>query len=271
MRRPVRRLPARRLRAEIEATILPTRDAPRPVSAPGAIVFTPSPGWLEPRRRVYAVGDVHGCADQLVALHAAIAEDLARRPVADALLVHLGDYIDWGPDSARVIDILVRQPLEGVRTINLAGDHEQMLLDALDGDRAAATDWLVAGGADALRSWGLDPETPREQWAALLPATHVAFLRGLILSHREGEYFFVHAGIRPGVKLADQARDDLQRMRQPFLYTERDFGVVVVHGHSTTGVATVQANRIGIDTGAGIGGKLTCAVLEEDRVGFLTA
>jgi serine/threonine protein phosphatase 1 len=74
-----------------------------------------------------------------------------------------------------------------------------MLLDALNGDRAAATDWLVAGGADALRSWGLDPDTPREQWAAVLPAEHVAFLRGLALSHREGEYFFVHAGIRPGV------------------------------------------------------------------------
>ena len=200
-----------------------------------------------------------------------IAEDLARRPVPDALLIHLGDYIDWGPDSARVIDILARQPVDDVRTINLAGDHEQMLLDALDGDRAAATDWLVAGGKEALRSWGLDPETPREEWAAALPPRMSRFCASLGLSHREGEYLFVHAGIRPGVKLANQARDDLQRMRQPFLYTERDFGVVVVHGHSTTGLATVAANRIGIDTGAGIGGKLTGAVLEEDRVGFLTA
>ncbi|MBN8908094.1 MAG: metallophosphoesterase, partial [Rhodospirillales bacterium] len=102
------------------------------MSTPGAIVFAPAPGWLEPGRRVYAVGDVHGCADQLVVLHAAIAEDLARRPMPDVLLIHLGDYIDWGPDSARVIDILARQPVDDVRAVNLAGDHEQMLLDALD-------------------------------------------------------------------------------------------------------------------------------------------
>lgn len=271
MRRPVRRLPARRLRAEIEATILPTRDAPRAISKPGAVVFTGAPGWLRLGRRVYAVGDIHGCADQLAALHETIAEDLTWRPAPDVLLIHLGDYIDWGPDSAGVIERLARKPLDAVRSVNLAGDHEQMLLDGMDGDRAAATDWLVSGGKDALRSWGLDPETPRERWADALPAAHVAFLRGLALTHQQDEYFFVHAGIRPGVKIVEQSRDDLQRIRQPFLYTEQDFGVIVVHGHSSSAVPLVQANRIGIDTGAGIGGKLTCAVLEEDRVGFLTA
>ena len=268
MRRPPRRVPARRLRAEIEATILSSRDAPRLASAPGAIVFARAPGWLPAGQRVYAVGDIHGCADQLAVLHAAVAEDVARRPVASPLLVHLGDYIDLGPDSAGAIERVAAAPM---RSVNLAGDHEQMLLDALDGDRAAGTDWLQAGGAGALRSWGIDPDAPREQWAVLIPPAHLAFLRSLAISHREGEYLFVHAGVRPGVPIAQQTRDDMQRMRQPFLYTDRDFGVVVVHGHSSSGAPFIAQNRIGLDTGAGIGGALTCAVLEEDRVGFLTA
>ena len=144
-----------------------------------------------------------------------------------------------------------------------------MLVQALDGDRAAATDWLWSGGRDVLASWGLPADLPREAWEAALPPSHVAFLRGLAWSHREGDYLFVHAGIRPGVALARQAKDDLLTMRQPFLWTEQDLGVVVVHGHSTNPAPVVATNRIGLDTGAGNGGKLTCAVLEEDRVGFL--
>ncbi len=271
MRRPVRRLPARRLRAEIDATILPTRDTPRAASVPGAIAFAAAPGWLPAGRRVYAVGDVHGHAEPLAALHTAIRDDLRQRPVADARLVHLGDYLGNGPDSAGVIAQLAAGDRDGLRTVNLAGDHEQMLLDALDGDRAAATDFLVAGGEAALRSWKLDPATPREDWADALPASHVAFLRGLGVRHRTGGYLFVHAGIRPGVPIAKQSRDDLQRIRHPFLHTERDHGVVVVHGHTSGPVPVVLPNRIGIDTGVGIGGKLTCAVLEADRIGFLTA
>ena len=88
---------------------------------------------------------------------------------------------------------------------------------------------------------------------------------------REGDYLFVHAGIRPGIALARQAKDDLLTIRQPFLWTELDLGVVVVHGHSNHPTPVVAKNRIGLDTGAGNGGKLTCAVLEEDRVGFLAA
>ena len=271
MRRPLRRPPSRRLRQALEATVLPTRDAPRPRSAPGAIGFAASPGWLPAGRRVYAIGDVHGCAAQLAELHQAVGEDARQRPLADTRLVHLGDYIGIGPDSAGVIARLAAEPPTGLRVINLAGDHEQMLLDALDGDRAAATDFLVGGGDAALRSWGIDPTTPRESWADALPPAHVAFLRGLELRFRSGGYLFVHAGIRPGVAIARQTREDLQRIRHPFLHSERDHGVVVVHGHTSGVTPVVQPNRIGLDTGAGIGGKLTCAVLEEDRIGFLTA
>jgi serine/threonine protein phosphatase 1 len=221
-------------------------------------------------RRVYAIGDIHGCRDKLTALHALIAADLSARPVRSAILVHLGDYIDQGPDSAGVVSLLAAgPPIPGITTINLLGDHERMLLDALGGDRAAATDWLWAGGKESLKSWGLPEDQPRESWETALPTAHIDWLRTLPLTHQEGDYLFVHAGIRPGIPLTEQSRDDLLSIRQPFLSTEQDLGRIVVHGHSSLPSAQVTTNRIGIDTGAGIGGNLTCAVLEDDLVGLL--
>lgn len=232
--------------------------------------FLQAPGYLPRGRRVYAIGDVHGFPDKLRRLHEAIAADLAARPTVTAVVVHLGDYIDQGPDSAGVVALLADGPtVPGTRIVNLMGDHERMLVDALNGDRAAATDWLWAGGREALASWGLNPDLPREKWEASLPASHVAFLRGLALWHREGDYVFVHAGIRPGVPLDTQASDDLVTMRQPFLWSEDDFGFVVVHGHSSTPSVTIGKNRIALDTGAGLGEKLTCAVLEDDVIGLI--
>jgi serine/threonine protein phosphatase 1 len=236
------------------------------------ISFQEAPAGLPAGRRVYAIGDIHGCADRLFALHQAIADDLARRPVAAPLLLHIGDYIDRGPDSAAVIARLAGgPPLPGVPTVNLLGNHEQTMIDALSGDRAAGTDWLYQGGRPALESWGVDPDSPRETWPAGVPAAHLAFVRGLTLSHQEGGYLFVHAGIRPGVPLDAQAREDLLRIRQPFLFTDADFGAVIVHGHTPVKAPVIRHNRIAIDTGAVFDGALTCAVLEDRRIGFLTA
>ncbi len=267
MRRPVRR--GARVRAALDAAAIPTWTGPRgAVSDAGSLHFVRAPGWLPRGRRVYAIGDIHGCLAQLEHLHREIVRDLLARPTAAPLLVHLGDYIDNGPDSAGVIELLVAHP-PPIPAINLLGDHERMLLDALNGDRAAATDWQWAGGKAALASWSLDPDLPREQWEAALPATHVAFLRSLRRTHREGDYLFVHAGIRPGVALEEQTLDDLVSIRQPFLWTEQPLGMIVVHGHSSNPSVVRTDNRIGLDTGAGMGGKLTCAVLEEDLIGFL--
>ncbi len=236
------------------------------------IDLSSAPATLPPGRRVYAIGDIHGCAAQLSALHAAIAADLADRPVAAPLLLHIGDYVDRGPDSRGVIERLCQgAPINGVPTVNLLGNHENTMLDALGGERAAATDWLFGGGRPTLESYGADPDGPRDQWRAALPAPHLDFLHGLALSHREGGYAFVHAGVRPGVALDAQARDDLLRMRQPFLYSEADFGAVVVHGHTPVKHPVVRHNRIAIDTGAVFGGSLTCLVLEAETLGFLTA
>ena len=264
------RRPLRRVRKEaLQASAIPTFQSRSPGTTAATIRWVVAPGRMPRGRRAYVVGDVHGAVDSLAALHGHIREDLAARPAASAVVVHLGDYIDQGPDSAGVIRLLLADPFPGLRVINLLGDHERMLLDALEGDRAAATDWLWAGGKAALASWGLDPDLPREHWAGALPADHVAWLRSLPLSYHEGSYLFVHAGIRPGVDPDRQTKDDLLTIRQPFLSTEQDFGVIVVHGHSSVPAVAIQSNRIGLDTGAGMGGRLTCAVLEDDVIGLL--
>jgi serine/threonine protein phosphatase 1 len=272
MRRPVRRRARPRIRADLDATAVPTWRPPRIATDAGSLHFVLAPGRLPRGRRVYAIGDIHGCLAQLHQLHAAIADDLARRPTASAALVHLGDYIDFGPDSAGVVALLAAgQPVAGLPTINLMGDHERTAQNALSGDGAAASDWLHIGGEAALRSWGISTAAPRSEWRSHVPARHLAFLEGLAISHREGDYLFVHAGIRPGVPLDRQAADDLLGIRQSFLASEQDFGVIVVHGHSTAPTPAIKQNRIAIDTGAGHGGKLTCAVFEQDGVAFIQA
>jgi serine/threonine protein phosphatase 1 len=236
------------------------------------IELTRAPAVIPPGRRVYAIGDIHGCNVQLGNLHEIIVEDLVRRPVDAAVLLHIGDYVDRGADTAGVLRRLLRgPPIPDVQVVNLVGNHDETMLHALSGDRAAATDWLFAGGRPALESYDIDPDSPRETWPENVPPEHLDFLRGLTLTHREGGYFFVHGGIRPGVPLNEQAREDLLRMRQPFLYSEMDFGAVVVHGHSPVKEPVVRHNRIAIDTGAVFGGKLTCLVLEGETLGFLTA
>jgi serine/threonine protein phosphatase 1 len=234
--------------------------------------FITAPATLPPGQRIYAIGDIHGCIDQLGTLHAAIKQDLADRPISSALLVHLGDYVDRGPDSAAVVALLAAgPPIPGLRTVNLMGNHEFMMLDALvSGETTAADLWLSNGGADTLYSWSVPRQAKQADWAARIPADQLIFLRDLSLMHQEGPYLFVHAGIRPGVRLRQQARQDLLWIREPFLSAKADLGVVVVHGHTPTKDPVVRANRIGIDTGAVMGGMLTCAVLEDDRLGFLS-
>lgn len=214
---------------------------------------------------------MHGCDARLRVLHEVIADDLHRRPVPTPLLIHIGDYVDRGPDSAGVMARLLNGPrIDSMTVINLMGNHEHTMLAALSGDRPARTDWLYQGGRPALESYGIDPDGPRETWVERIPPEHLAFLRGLSMQYRLGDYLFVHAGIRPGIPLDQQAPEDLLRIRQPFLYTEQLFGVVVVHGHTPVKAPVVRANRIAIDTGAVFGGPLTCAVLENEAIRFLS-
>jgi serine/threonine protein phosphatase 1 len=231
-----------------------------------------APGLLPVGQRVYAVGDVHGCLDQLADMHRRIAADLAARPVAEPLVLHLGDYIDRGPDSAGVIAALLA-PFPATprpRVVNLIGNHEDLLLQALSGRRVEAEVWLANGGHAALQSWGVPPRTPPKKWSSLIPAAHIAFMRDLALVHRAGDYVFVHAGLRPGLRIDQQTRQDLLWIREPFLSSSVTHEAIVVHGHTPEDSQPVlRANRLGLDTGAVLGGPLTCAVLERDSVFFL--
>jgi serine/threonine protein phosphatase 1 len=225
--------------------------------------------------RLYAIGDIHGCEGKLVAVHEAIAADLAARPSPDHRIVHIGDYADRGPNSAGVIERLSRLTSDP-HMVFLRGNHDQLLLDFLaePGERGAF--FLKWGGKETLRSYRVSNrartyEDLAAAFAEKLPAAHRAFLDGLQYSARFGDYFFAHAGIRPGVPLEAQAPDDLLWIRDEFLTDRQDFGAVVVHGHTVTQTQApeVHPNRIAIDTGAVFNGPLTCVVLEGNAVRFL--
>ncbi|ONG48081.1 serine/threonine protein phosphatase [Pseudoroseomonas deserti] len=233
----------------------------------------PAPGRLPEGLRVYAIGDVHGCAGRLLALHAAIAEDWEARPAARCALVHLGDYVDRGPDSAAVIEALCGPgPLPRAERIDLLGNHEAMMMAALkDGPGSVAEDlWLWNAGDATLASYG-PKDGPLPAGHPALPARHRAFLDGLRLSWTAGDYLFVHAGIDPRKPLAAQRAQDLLWIREPFLSWPRPLPAVVVHGHTPCRAPELRPNRIGIDTGAVAGGPLTCLVLEAARLRFLSA
>jgi serine/threonine protein phosphatase 1 len=235
------------------------------------IDLIPAPATLPPGQRIYAIGDVHGCLDRLAVVHEQIAEDLASRPVDESSLVHLGDYVDRGLDSAQVIDWLSGgAPVPVTRIVNLMGNHEDMMLQALPGtNREANSSWLSNGGADSLLSWGISRKVPSAEWGNLIPVEHQAFLRGLEINFRRGGYMFVHAGVRPGVPLDKQDKQDMLWIREPFLSWKLSHDAVIVHGHTPRLEPEVRVNRIGIDTGAVMGGVLTCLVLEEDKLGFI--
>ncbi len=233
-----------------------------------------APGRMPDGRRAYVIGDIHGCLDRLVSLHFQIAADLAARPVPYSLLIHLGDYVDRGPDSAGVLWLLAGDVRPRVnQRVDLKGNHEVMMLDALAGRSQAPAHWIDNGGDATLESYRItigDQLRPAE-WRATVPSLHVDWMQRLDLMHREGNYLFVHAGIRPGVPIRAQKSDDVMWIREPFLSDRGAREVVVVHGHTPRPQPEVFENRIGIDTGAAMGGRLTCLVLEGEGMRFLTA
>ena len=227
-----------------------------------------------PGLRLYAIGDVHGRADLLAEMHQRIARDLARRPVADWRVIHLGDYIDRGPDSAGALELLLDYQGEGHGDF-LIGNHDRFLLDFLIDPEGADFDlWIVNGGIHTLDSFGIDGMTMaysndenacrrlHDKLIAAMRPGLPEFLGGLSQMLRFGDYVFVHAGVRPGVPLEDQSAHDLVWIREPFLSSGEDHGAVIVHGHTPVETVDVRPNRIGIDTGAVFTGKLTCLVLE---------
>ena len=237
------------------------------------------PGLLLPRARlslteapaaIYAVGDVHGRLDLLVALEAKILKDAARFE-GEKLLVMLGDYVDRGPNAAQVIDHILSKLPVGLTRYCLAGNHEIAMLAFLDHPERHS-EWLAFGGEETLRSYGIEAPPMKlssKQVRGLLdshiPPEHIDFLRGLpILLETPGE-IFVHAGLTEGVPLAQQTDDDLIWTRDDFLSTYAEFGKTVIHGHTPRTEALVSVTRISIDTGAYATGKLTAVKLAAGR------
>lgn len=225
--------------------------------------------------RVYAIGDIHGEAGLLDALFDAIDADLAARPpVGEVLEVFLGDYIDRGPDVAGVIDRIRRTPRPGRSRVCLLGNHEDAMLGALS-DPHRIDEWRSYGAAATFRAYGIDQSRHRDDAETLralldaVPAEHRDFLEGLPLMHRIGDVLFVHAGIRPGVPVDEQAREDLIWIRNEFLSHRGPLPVHVVHGHTPTALPEVLEHRTNVDTGAVYGGSLTAAVIEGETLRFL--
>lgn len=226
--------------------------------------------------RVYAVGDVHGRADLLTALHKRIAKDADKAEESRRVIVYLGDYVDRGPDSAGVIDRLIESPLPDFEQVFLMGNHEEFFLDFLN-DPATGAHWVENGGDATLSSYGIDTsngaiqdmEALHEQLRRAIPEDHLAFLQELSVTHREGDYLFVHAGIRPGVPLNEQSDDDLLWIREPFLESADAREFVVVHGHTPVKAAELHDNRIAVDTGAVWSGRLTAVVLHDEEQSFI--
>ena len=227
--------------------------------------------------RIYAIGDVHGRRDCLDDLLIRIGEDDRARGQAQTTLVLLGDLVDRGPESRGVVERLLQ--LAQVRPcIFLMGNHEEVFIDAWEGDEAAARLFHRIGGRETLLSYGVpisdydaaDFERLLVLLATHVPADHIAFLRQFRDTYRSGDYLFVHAGIRPGTPIEEQRPAELRWIRDRFLDDPRDHGVIVVHGHSITAEVEERPNRIGVDTGAYASGKLTAVGLEGSERWFLS-
>ena len=234
---------------------------------------------VPPGIRVYAIGDIHGRADLLAFLLRRVQTDAENAPER-RIFVFLGDVIDRGLQSSDVIDLLTRPLPSGFESVFLKGNHEDMMMRFLKGDTAAGLDWVRNGGAETLESygvaapeWSADAATYDATATALavaLPADHRAYFQNLRMTYRQGDYLFVHAGLRPGVALEDQSDHDLMWIRPPQMERKADAGPVVVHGHSIVDKPDVQSRRIGIDTGAYASNVLTCLVLEGTNRRFLS-
>ncbi|MHA7871604.1 MAG: metallophosphoesterase family protein [Hyphococcus sp.] len=225
-------------------------------------------------RRIYAIGDIHGCASLLDELLRRIETDAGGAP---RRLVFLGDYVDRGPDAKGVLTRLIEISRSQTEAVFLKGNHEAVMLDFL----AAPEDmdhWLDWGGEETLASYGVAPalgRRPEDLAAALkaaMPADHLAFLNSLALTHIEGDYLFVHAGLRPGAPLSEQTEEDLLWIRKRFNKTPPDQrpDKVVVHGHQPQKKPDDAGWRIAVDTGACWTGRLTAVALEGTSRQFIS-
>jgi serine/threonine protein phosphatase 1 len=242
---------------------------------------TPLPLGKVDGQLVYAIGDIHGCYDQLKHLLALVNADAKRHAGGRVpTLIFCGDYVDRGPASPQVLDALCwlkrRSPFHAHF---LKGNHDQAMLDYI-ADPVAMRVWMTVGGQATLQSYGVSPPTAqdsperhleaRDDLLERLPVAHLRFLESLELMVGLGDFAFVHAGVRAGIALADQTEDDLLWIREGFLDNDKPHERIIVHGHTwTSDQPMIHPHRVGIDTGAYETGVLTALRLEDGKSGLL--
>jgi serine/threonine protein phosphatase 1 len=232
--------------------------------------------------RLYAIGDIHGQLDLLKIMHRHIADELNSKPPADWRIVHLGDYVDRGPDSKGVLDFLIAASARDPRNVMLAGNHDAGFVDFMESPDPNGL-FMAFGGIETALSYNVNLQrrglfksserTVQEGHAALLnavPATHLDALRALPRSFEAGDFFFCHAGVRPGIPLADQLEHDLIWIRGEFHAHAALYPKVIVHGHTPVAEVDVRANRVNLDTGAYNTGKLSALTVDGVSKGVLT-
>ena len=227
---------------------------------------------------MYVIGDIHGRLDLLDQIVRKIDSDMKQAPTAEALTITLGDYIDRGPNSRGVLDRLVQDPFP-TPYVPLKGNHEELLERFLD-DPSLGSRWRQLGGLETLHSYGVPVSLMMlgkgyHEAAGLLraavPQAHLEFLGSLKISANSRSLFLCHAGIRPGIPLDGQSAEDLLWIRDEFLTSRINFGKRIIHGHSPTERPEILPNRINIDTGAYMTGRLTCLVVEDEQIRFLVS
>jgi serine/threonine protein phosphatase 1 len=222
--------------------------------------------------RIYAIGDVHGRLDLLEAMHEHIRADLIAAKPADWRILHLGDYTDRGPASKGVLDFLIEAQARDRRIVSLMGNHDWGVLDFLADPNPHGL-FATNGGEETTRSYGVElrfsPEMALREgharFCAAIPAGHVAFLRSLPRSISFGDFFFCHAGVRPGVPLEQQDPHDLIWIREEFLDRFGLYEKIVVHGHTPCAEPELMSNRVNVDTGAFFSGRLSAVVIDGEE------
>lgn len=228
--------------------------------------------------RLYAIGDIHGRLDLLQDMHGLIRADLDRRPTHDWRIIHLGDYIDRGPDSKGVLDFLTHASNHDPRILSLLGNHDDGFLNYLStGDTGGI--FANHGGSDTARSYGIEVDFSDPQSAAIahqklvqsVPRAHIDYIQAMPRSIRFGDFFFCHAGVNPALSLDAQDPDELIWIRTIFLKWTAPFENVIIHGHTPQSAIEVQPNRVNLDTYAWKNGKLSAIVIDGAEKQFLEA
>ena len=227
---------------------------------------------------MYAIGDVHGCLRELNVILELIEEDIGTRPIDECKLIFLGDYVDRGPDNFGTLDRLVKLKYgNNLPCIFIMGNHDERLLSFMNNPEIVGEEITLWGGDATLKDYGVSTRwfkrfnsaSAAEMLNKTMPKAHREFLEGLEPYHIQDDFFFCHAGVRPGVPLVNQSAHDLMWIRADFLKHQEAFEKVVVHGHTPNSTPEVKSNRINVDTHCYDTGTLTALVLEGNSRRFL--